>query len=126
MNLDSRRTAVLNISQILFEAEIQTHIIHLLAKDKSYSQHQALGEFYESLGDMNDDLVEKYQGKYSPLNGYKSIPIKDYIEPIIYLTDVLKRIEASRKSLQEGYLEQLVDNIIEQIAKTLYKLKNLK
>ena len=29
---------------------------------QSYAEHQALGEYYESLTDLNDKLVESWQG----------------------------------------------------------------
>lgn len=124
-NTSSKKTAVLTIAQTLFEAEAQTHIIHLQAKKKSYAEHIALDEFYKAIPDLVDELVEKTQGKYGPITGYKAMSISDNTEAIPYLESGLKKIEVAREQLNEGYLEQLTDNIIEQYSQTLYKLKNL-
>lgn len=122
---DSQKSAILNIAQLLFKSEVQGHITHLQAVGKSYATHVALGEFYTSLADLRDNLVEKYQGKYGILKGYKSIDVKDDMEPISFVQGVLSDIETNRTSITDGYLQQLVDNIIEQYTETLYKLINL-
>ena len=118
--------AILSIAQTLFCSEVNGHILHMQAKNKSYATHMALGEFYEAMGDLRDALVEKYQGKYGILTGYKNVEVKESYEPIYMVTEYLATIENARKAVTDGYLQQLVDNIIEQFASTLYKLINLK
>ena len=46
------KSAVQNISQCLFEMEVQMHIIHLQAVYKSLETHLALGDFYSVLGGL--------------------------------------------------------------------------
>jgi len=121
---DSQKGAVLNIAQALFQAQIQTHIAHL--QSDSYAEHIALGEFYEAAGDLADAIIEKTQGKYGIIKGYKTIQLMDDIDCCEYMKTVLGYVEKQRLSIKEGYLQQLTDNIIEQIASTLYKLENLK
>lgn len=121
----SQKSAILYIAQCLFKSEVQGHIIHLQAVGKSYATHMALGEFYLSLPELRDELVEKYQGKYGILTGYANIEVKDNLEPIPFVQGELKNIEMYRKSITDGYLQQLTDNIIEQFSQTLYKLINL-
>ena len=42
---NSEKIAIQKLSQILFQLEIQGHISHLQAKDKSYATHKALVSF---------------------------------------------------------------------------------
>ena len=121
----STREAVQNISQCLFEMEVQNHITHLQAVYKSFEIHNALGAFYESLGDLNDDLVEKSYAKTGILSAYKAIPIKNLMEPLPYIKAEMAKIETWRASIKEGYIQQIVDNILETFAHVIYKLENL-
>lgn len=120
-----QKKAVLNIAQALFAAQIQTHIIHLEAKKKSYAEHIALNEFYDALGGLADELVEKTQGKYGIITGYSNMAISSGVDAIPYINRLLTLVETNRKALVDGYIQQLTDNVIEQIASTLYKLNNL-
>ena len=119
------KTAIQAISQCLFEMEIQTHIIHLQAIHKSFEIHNALGAFYDSLGGLNDDLVEKSYPKTGLLLGYTNIDIQNNIEPLSYIKAEMGKIEANRAQIKEGYIQQMVDNILEQFGHVIYKLENL-
>jgi hypothetical protein len=119
------KAAVQAISQCLFEMEIQMHVLHLQAIKKSFEIHSALGTFYEALGDLNDDLVEKSYPKTGLMDSYKSIDIQNNIEPIPYIKAEMATIEAHRAKIKEGYIQQIVDNILEQFAHVLYRLENL-
>jgi len=46
----------------LIKIQEQVRIYHW--QTKSYSEHKALGNLYESLSDLIDDFVEVYFGKY--------------------------------------------------------------
>lgn len=120
----STKLAVQNISQCLFQIEIQAHITHLQAIHKSFEIHNALGAFYSSLGDLNDDLVEKSYCKTGLIN-YGNIEIKNNLEILPYIKEYMKEIENDRAKISEGYIQQMVDNILEQFAHIIYKLENL-
>jgi len=117
--------AVQVISQCLFEMEIQMHITHLQAVHKSFEIHNALGAFYESLGDLNDDLVEKSFAKAGLMLNYKNIPIVNNLEPLPYIKAEMSKIENEREKIKEGYIQQMVDNILETFAHVIYKLEKL-
>ena len=121
----STKMAVQAISQCLFEVEIQMHIVHLQARDKSFAMHKALRAFYSSLADLNDDLVEKSFVKTGLMLNYSSIMITNNVEPISYIKKEMAKIEAMRARVTEGYIEQIIDNILEQFAHVIYKLENL-
>lgn len=121
----STKAAVQAISQCLFEVEIQMHITHLQARDKSFPMHEALGAFYSSLADLNDDLVEKSYVKTGLMMNYTNMNIGNNIEPISYVKKEMAKIESMRTKVTEGYIQQMIDNILEQFAHVVYKLENL-
>ena len=108
---------------LLFEIEINSHIANL--QTDKYSDHMALNSLYEDIVELRDRFIESYQGKYDIITGYK-ISSKEGIEMVPYLKECLKSIEDYRFSLDDGYLQQICDDIIELIVSTLYKLKFLK
>jgi len=56
---------------------------------------------------------------------YKPIPIQNNMDALPYVQGFLAKIERYRESLTSGYIQQMVDNIIEEISHTIYKLVNL-
>jgi len=121
----TEKQAIQNISQCLFNAEIQMHITHLQAVHKSFEIHNALGAFYDALGDLNDELVEKSYAKVGIMDKYKDMPMQNNLEPIPYIKAMMKEIETNRENITSGYIQQLTDNIIETVAHVIYKLENL-
>lgn len=108
----------------LFEIETTAHIAHL--QTTSYAQHMALNTLYEEIVDWRDNFCESFAGKYSII---KDIPIKKEPEGqdmIVYLKKKVTAFEEYEKSLKDGYLQQIVQSVIELIYSTIYKLKNLK
>ena len=77
------------------------------------------------MGGLADELVEKTQGKYGIITGYSNMAISSGVDAIPYINRLLTLVETNRKALVDGYIQQLTDNVIEQIASTLYKLNNL-
>lgn len=121
----STKEAVQAISQCLFEMEIQIHITHLQAIHKKFVIHNALGDFYSALGDLNDGLVEKSYCKTGILDSYSSITIVNNLEPLDYIKEEMETIQEHRSNISEGYIQQIVDNILETFAHVIYKLEQL-
>jgi hypothetical protein len=96
-------------------------------KTKSYSQHKALGSFYEKLMDNLDRLVEACQGSKGII-GHVNLACKDEsIDIIKCLTDDANWISRNRAKLGHGVpaIENILDEIVALYLTTLYKLKNL-
>jgi hypothetical protein len=112
---------------LLFEIEVNAHIAHLQTTGQgSFAKHSALNTLYDDIVDLRDRFVESYQGYYEIIKGYKSIQVKEDIDFIEYLTINCDRISLYRESLDEGYLQQICDDILELINSTKYKLKYLR
>jgi hypothetical protein len=107
----------------LFEIETVSHIAHL--QTSSFAEHKALNELYDEIADQADAYTEAYQGKYGIVKGYKSFKIQEGLDMVEYLKSKMMEFESYRKSLSDGYLQQMVDNTQELLSTTLYKLRFL-
>lgn len=109
---------------LLFEIEVNTHIMHL--QTGSLAQHLALNDLYQGMPELRDHFCEAYQGEYTIIKGYKAVEIKEGLDPVKYLQECCTQIEAFRGTLHEGYLQQIVDDILDAIYSQVYKLRFLK
>ena len=110
--------------QRAFSARDAAHMAHF--RTKSYAQHVALGDFYESVIGAVDDLVETHQGLFGIVDNITPKPRKGDVIGI--LRDDADWIEANRDLIAGGSdaVAHLVDGITALYLKTLYKLENLK
>ena len=108
----------------LLHSVTNTHILHL--QSRSYSEHKALEGFYTKIGDLVDDYVEAYQGKYGIIDGYES----EYATPpsaLEYLISLSEYVAEARKQLpQDTELQNITDEIAQLLDSTIYKLRFLK
>lgn len=111
--------------EVLLHSATITHFQHL--QTKSYSQHVALGAYYDGIVDLADKWAEAYQGCYDIIGSYPNDfhpPAKD---PLAYLEKIKDFVDVARKQLpDESQLQNIIDEICELIDSTIYKLKNLK
>lgn len=117
---------VMQFVMCLLHSVTNAHILHL--STNSYAAHQALGNFYEEIGDLVDSFVEAFQGKYGLLTDYKSdyaIP-SNPIDYMNYLKAEVEKLRREPKFPQDSELQNEVDNIANLINSTLYKLRFLK
>jgi hypothetical protein len=112
------------ISRVFYARNV-AHFEHW--RTESYSEHKALGKFYDNIIDAIDKLVEAYQGAFSLIG---NIPAPKVTEP-----DVLKLLEADAEWIEEHHedickgnraVANLVDGVTEVYLSTIYKLRNLK
>jgi DNA-binding ferritin-like protein len=112
---------------MLLHEVTNAHLLHWATN--SFSEHEALGEFYSSLDDKADAFVEAYMGKYGQLKieNYPevySLPKSDCVAHLEELSDNVKNVR--EKLPQDSELQNLVDEIADLIDSTLYKLRFLK
>jgi hypothetical protein len=111
----------------LFHSRNQVHVFHL--QTKSFAEHKALNDYYDDVVDIIDGLVESYQGKYDILTSYESYKILNYEsndQLLKYFKELESNVEVNRKTIKDSYLQNQIDNAVELINSTIYKLKFLK
>ncbi len=112
----------------LMQSRNQAHIYHLQAEGPgSFATHKALQEYYEKIVDLIDGLVESYQGRYGILRGYKMEgTIKEDDNALMYFEGLSKFVEMIRTKVpQDSYIQNEIDNVVNLIESTKYKLKFL-
>ena len=131
----------------LFLTRELAHRYHL--NTKSYSQHKALGHFYEELEDQIDALTEMWQGKVGIIDiPIMSEKVKKEVNTLI-LSDlrfknkrekfntIWDKLKSNQEYLGEfnAYkvaskddtpIQNHIDTIVENFLSTIYKLENLK
>lgn len=109
----------------LLHSSTAAHFLHL--STKSYSEHKALGHYYEDILDLADQYAEAYQGHYG------LIPLTAYIDDFkvqkdakTYVKGLLNFAKSMREELPDDPdLTNIHDEIVGLIAATLYRLENL-
>ena len=113
----------------LFESREMAHIYHLQVRgdEGSYASHMALGSYYEGVLDLIDQIIEVYQGQYGIVDGYDIIDTKDTKtkDTVAYFEEIAEYIKHGRKciSAEDTHLQNIVDEIVSLVYKTLFKLK---
>lgn len=109
----------------VFAIRNAAHLEHW--RTKSYAQHRALGDFYDSLIDEIDTLVECYQGNFGLIGDVRleHAGSKDAI--LSLLSRDVAWIAKHREKIAGGVdaLENIVDGISALYLRTIYKLENL-
>lgn len=112
---------------LLFLGRDLAHREHL--RTKSFSQHSALGTFYDSVVDIADSIAEAYQGR----NGIiESIPMlnNEAVGPIDMVLekqlDAIEKLRYTAVDRDDTAIQNLIDEAVSLYLSTLYKLRNLK
>ena len=110
----------------LMQSRNQSHVYHL--QTNSFAAHKALQEYYEEIVDLIDGLVESYQGRYGILKGYRMEgTIKEDDNALMYFEGLSKFVETIRTKVpQDSYIQNEIDNVVNLVESTKYKLKLLK
>ena len=117
---------VMQFVMCLLHSVTNAHILHF--QSLSYSQHMALGAYYDEVSDLVDGFVEAFQGKYGLLTKYQSDYQLPDNNPVTYLTYLKEEVATLRRASgfpQDSELQNEVDNIANLINTTLYKLRFL-
>ena len=119
-------SGIADIASVLFGSQIQAHIFHL--QTKSLSEHMALGHYYDEVEGLIDGLVESYQGVYGIIQSYSIPAVESYSSKsqlVKYFGGLKESIETARVGIDDSYLQNQIDTVIELIASTKYKIEFL-
>lgn len=117
-----------NIIRNLFMAQRAAHVHHW--KTKSFSQHIALGELYEALVEFTDELAEMYFGATGSNDAHIDQSDPNHFseqDPIQFIRELHSALgELNTSFPQEGYLVNRYQDLQGFVARTKYKLENLR
>lgn len=112
----------------LFLSREVSHREHL--KTASYAHHMALNEFYDSLLEVIDTLVENYQGRNGIID---DIPIltndrssSNIAKLLEYHLSLVCKMRYTAIDKEDAALQSIVDEVERVYLRTIYKLKQLK
>ena len=116
---------VKDITNLLFESRTQVHYWHL--QTRSYAEHKALNEFYDSIVDLGDSLIECMIGVYGRPEGsyqhniveYKSENLIPYFKKIKKMMKDYYTVIANNGNTE---ICNAIDEIFSLIDKTVYLL----
>lgn len=120
------------INELISRVFCSRNVAHLSHwKTKSYSQHVALGDFYESVIESLDSFIEKYQAAFGLINfkedeegEEEEKAVKDLVPN---LQEDVKWINSNRSKLANDIpaLENELDELVSVYLTAIYKLKFL-
>lgn len=106
----------------IFKVRDQTHMRHW--STDSYSEHKALGHYYDGIIDKLDKIVEAYQGGFGLV---ENLPDEDRGAAELVKDEMLWLVSNRTEIARDvPALENLIDDLIALHMKTLYKLENLR
>jgi hypothetical protein len=115
-------TAEKFVSLVLYDRD-NAHLAHW--KTKSYAEHKALNEFYDSVLELIDGFVEQYQGYYNKRMNIQRDTDRESADIRKLLDTQIEWIETKRYEIcskEETALQNTIDEIIRQYQSTLYML----
>lgn len=113
-----------NLVSALFSARDKAHQLHL--RTKSFSAHMALGDFYDELLGLADQIAEVVQGKYGVMEPVVSTPsVGD--DAVAFIHELATWAETAHSYVPAGdtFIGNLIDEVQALVYRTKYKLDNL-
>jgi len=91
---------------------------------ESYSQHKAFMKTYDTVDGLLDDLIESYQGYHARIDFGCSCEIPSFsnVECDSWLNSITECLISLKNELQEGDLQNIVDEIMASVSKLKYLL----
>lgn len=104
-----------------FNSRDVMHLAHL--QTTSYAEHKALNNYYDSILDLVDSMIEAYFGCIGKKLSIK-IPSAEYINPETHLKQFKDYVKKHRNVLgmDRTDVQNILDEIIALINQTLYLL----
>lgn len=108
----------------VFATRNAAHLKHW--STKSFAEHTALGEFYESIIEAIDEIIELYQGAFG-LVGDVGLTSKVNSDITAHIGKEAKWIQDHREELAQDAcaIENKLDELVALYLRTYYKLTNL-
>lgn len=116
-----------NLLSLLLQARNAVHVLHW--KTKSFSLHLALGELYDILSDMADELAEMTMGAHGEIGevSLTSLSIPAGLAPEAFIQQLFDILTGIKSSIpQDDWIVNKFEELQAAVAKIKYKIENLK
>jgi len=112
--------------QRMFTVRDQAHLAHWATK--SFSEHMALGDFYDDVIDKTDNFVENYQAVFGLLPSVSVPAYKSSSDILTVLKEDFRWLNKNKSKIAKDVssLENILDDLTSVYTKAIYKLTNLK
>ena len=121
--LGGKKSSMQGLIELLFKAQTEAHITHILQRKKLLCEHNALAEFYGEIEDLIDNLAEFFMA-HGIINDLSVSACSEILNTEWYFDNLYKEVETYRTSLNKyPFLISKLDEIQELISQTLYRLK---
>ena len=121
---NSDSSAAAQFIEKLLVAVDSIHKVHLMTTGPgSFAAHEALGDVYSNLEDGLDDLAESYMGCQSTGLEFKGVDVSSYAAET---RKIYEYIETNRMMMgTESHIQNKVDEILDGLSRSLFKLDRL-
>ena len=108
----------------LLEAAATIHKQHLMTTGPgSFAAHEALGAVYDDIETMADDLAESFMGCQGTGLSFAGVDASNYSAETRRIYEYIEENRAMMGS--ESHIQNLVDEILDKLARNLFKLDRL-
>ena len=108
----------------LLEAAAAIHKQHLMTTGPgSFAAHEALGDVYDELESGADDLAESFMGCQGTGLSFAGVDASNYSSETRRIYEYIEENRAMMGS--ESHIQNLVDEILDKLARSLFKLDRL-
>ena len=84
-----------------------------------------MGGYYDDVLDIIDRIAETYTALYGEIEGYTSMPYRDYVskdETVNYFKALYQYVQSNRAIFKESFIQNIIDELSELLAQTMFKL----
>lgn len=106
---------------MLFKAKEDAHITHIEQRSRALAPHEALSIFYTGLDEKLDTFAETVMGIHGQLT--LSFSASAMSNPLAYMQNLYTQVTKERDMYEEGWIQNQLDEILQLIAHTIYRLK---
>ena len=106
---------------MLFKAKEDAHITHIEQRSRALAPHEALSIFYTGLDERLDTFAETVMGIHGQLT--LSFSASAISNPLSYMENLYTQVSKERNMYEEGWIQNQLDEILQLIAHTIYRLK---
>lgn len=123
MDLLGESSSINNLISILFKAQMEAHITHILQRKKLLCEHEALATFYGEVDGLIDTFAETCMA-HGLVTSISTSACTEILDTEAYFKNLYTQVEGYRGEVSKmPFLISKLDDLQELISQTIYRLK---